>query len=324
MRYQTIALIGGTGFIGRQIAAELGRRRYRIRVLTRRRERNRHLLVIPTLEQVEADVHSSSALSAALAGCDAVVNLVGILKGRDHAGESFQDAHARLPSVVAEAARFNRIERLLHMSALAAAPDAPSEYLRSKAAGEEAAFASGLAVTSFRPSVVFGPEDSFVNLFASLLRMSPLVFPLACPDARFAPVYVGDVARAFADCLENDASIGERYELCGPRSYTLRELVEYIARVQGLKRIVVPLPDLLARLQARVAELVPGLPLSMDSYRSMQVPSVCTDDGLGRLGIRPSSLESVVPGYLGGRSARGRYVKLRSSAGRETFPGGSY
>ena len=324
MRYQTIALIGGTGFIGRQIAAELGRRRYRIRVLTRRRERNRHLLVIPTLEQVETDVHSSSALSAALAGCDAVVNLVGILKGRDHAGESFQDAHARLPSVVAEAARLNRIERLLHMSALAAAPDAPSEYLRSKAAGEEAAFASGLAVTSFRPSVVFGPEDAFVNLFASLLRMSPLVFPLACPDARFAPVYVGDVARAFADCLENDASIGERYELCGPRSYTLRELVEYIARVQGLKRMVIPLPDLLARLQARAAELVPGLPLSMDSYRSMQVPSVCSDAGLGRLGIQPASLEAVVPGYLGGRSARGRYVQLRSSAGRDTFPGSPY
>jgi NADH dehydrogenase len=321
MRHQTIAIIGGTGFIGRQLAAELGRRRYRIRVITRRRERNRQLLVIPSLEQVEADVHSSSSLSAALAGCDAVVNLVGILKGRDARGESFEDVHARLPNAVADAASFNRITRLLHMSALGASADAPSQYLRSKAAGEAAAHArEGMAVTSFRPSVVFGPEDAFVNLFASLLRVSPLVFPLACPEARFAPVYVGDVAHAFAECLENDATAGGRYELCGPRSYTLRELVEYIATVQGLRRYVLPLPDALGRLQARVAGLVPGVPLSMDSYRSMQVPSVCSEDGLGRLGIQATSLEAVVPAYLGGRSTRGQFTRLRSSAGRELPP----
>ena len=320
MRYKRVAIIGGTGFIGTQLAAELARRRCPTRVITRRRERNRALLVIPTLELVEADVHASSSLSAALAGCDAVVNLVGILQGHDRPGESFQNVHARLPDVVGEAARFNRITRLLHMSALGAAPDAPSEYLRTKAAGEAAAHAlasEGMQVTSFRPSVVFGPGDGFFNMFASFLRLSPWLFPLACADARFAPVHVGDVARAMAHCLEDDGTVGETYELCGPRSYTLGELVAYTARVLGLRRRIVPLPDALGRLQARVSELIPGLPLSMDSYRSMQVPSVCSDNGFERLGISPASVESVVPGYLQGLARDQLYTDLRTSAGRD-------
>jgi NADH dehydrogenase len=319
MRHQKIAIIGGTGFIGRHLACELARRRLSIRIITRRRERDRRLLVLPSLEQVEADVHSASSLSGALAGCDAVVNLVGILRGRDRPGQSFEDAHARLPETVSEAARFNRIDRLLHMSALGAEPDAPSEYLRSKAAGEQALFdqpAQGLGVSVFRPSVVFGPGDGFFNLFATLLRFSGPVFPLACARARFAPVHVSDVALAFADTLDDESCVGERYELCGPRSYTLQELVAYCARVLDLKRQIVPLPDALARLQARVLELMPGAPFTMDNYRSMQVPSVCTDDGFARLGITPSSVEAVVPGYLRG-SRRGQlYADLRTSAGR--------
>jgi NADH dehydrogenase len=319
MRYNRIAILGGTGFIGGNLACELARRRYPIRVITRRRERDRRLLVIPNLELVEADVHSTPSLSAALHDCDAVVNLTGILAGRNGSGESFQDVHALLPGKLAESARFNRITRMLHMSALGVATDAPSEYLRTKAVGEDSAHAQaaeGMQVTSFRPSVVFGADDSFTNLFAGLLRMTPGIFPLACPDARFAPVFVGDVVDAFVRGLEDDATIGERYELCGPREYTLRELVTYLARVLGLKRRVIGLPDTLSKLQAQILGLLPGAPFTIDNYHSMQVPSVCTENGFGRLGLSPRSLESVVPSYLGGSVRERHYTELRTSAGR--------
>lgn len=319
MRHQNIAILGGTGFVGRVLACELARERRRIRVLTRRRERDRALLVIPSLELVEVNVHSGAALSEALKGCDAVVNLVGILNSLKGPGETFEDAHATLAAKIADAARFNRIDRLVHMSALGASEDAPSEYLRTKAAGEAAVFAAaadGMKVTSFRPSVIFGPADSFINRFATLLRMSPVVFPLACPDARFAPVYVADVAKAFAQCLDDKAAVGASYELCGPNSYSLRELVEYTAKVLGLKRRVIGLGDGLSKLQAQLLELVPGKPFTMDNYHSLQIPSICSDNGFARLGITPRSLETIVPGYLRGDDREALYEHLRETAGR--------
>jgi NADH dehydrogenase len=314
---QRIAIIGGTGFVGRHISSELARRGHRVRVLTRRRERDRDLIVIPSLELLEVDVHSTAALSDALHGCDAVINLAGVLHGSGAQGEGFDAVHARLPARIAEAAAFNRISRLLHMCALGAAPDAPSHYLRSKAEGEAAVFADGgLQVTSFRPSVIFGPQDRFFNQFAGLLAVAPFVFPLACADARFAPVYVGDVARAFVDCLEQRKGVGERFELCGPRDYTLKELVQYTARCAGLRRVVVGLGDALSRLQASLLGMLPRPMFTYDNYLSMQVPSVCSDNGFGRLGIAPTSLESVVPGYIGSGGRAGLYDTLRRSAGR--------
>lgn len=320
MRKRRIAVLGGSGFVGRHLVAALTRAGYATRVLTRRRSRSRHLLVMPACEIVETDVHLVSNLSLHLAGCDAAVNLIGILNEHGGAGGRFGGVHAELPGKLAEACRYNRIGRMLHMSALGVGADAPSEYLRTKFHGERAAHEAGkdgIAVTSFRPSVIFGPEDDFFSRFAGLLALSPLVFPLACPRARFAPVYAGDVVRAFLTALGDDATAGESYELCGPRTYTLRELVAYTAEVTGRRRLIVGLGDGLSRLQARVLELLPGKPFSIDNYLSTKVDSICSINGLDRLGITPCSVESVVPGYLGEGERNAWFGRLRTSAHRD-------
>jgi NADH dehydrogenase len=319
MPIRKVCVLGGTGFVGRHLCCELSRRKLALRVLTRRRERHKELLVIPNLEIVESDVHSVADLSVHMKGCDAVVNLIGILNESGRQGEDFAGVHGALPDKVAEACRYNRIERLLHMSSLNARADAPSKYLKYKAEGENAAHRwveKGINVTSFRPSVLFGPDDSFFNRFASLLAMSPLVFPLACPDARMAPAYVEDVAQAFADSLERKSTYGRRYDLCGPTQYTLRALVEYTARTMGLKTRIIPLGDTLSKLQARVLEWAPGKPFSRDNYLSLQVASVCEENGFAEFGIHPTSLESVVPSYIGHRGKTDLYRRLRRAAHR--------
>ncbi len=319
MVIRKICIVGGTGFVGRHLAAELARHGYSLKVLTRRRERRRELLVIPTLELIEANVHQSADLREQFQGCDAVINLAGILNETSGAKRDFGSVHTTLPSTVADACRMSGVKRLLHMSALKAAADAPSQYLRSKHAGEEAAHAAaehGVAVTSFRPSVIFGADDSFFNRFATLLALPAPIFPLACPESRFAPVYVGDVARAFAVSLSERATFAKRYELCGPHIYTLRELVEYTARLAGRRRLVVGLGDRAARLQASVLQHLPGKPFSMDNYLSLQVDSVCEHGGLRELGIEPTSVESVVPSYIGRGGRTGLYNSLRSIARR--------
>ncbi|MCY4468742.1 MAG: complex I NDUFA9 subunit family protein [Thiotrichales bacterium] len=319
MTAKRIAILGGSGFVGSHLVAALARAGCEIRVSTRRRSRSRSLLVMPTCEVIETDVHRASNLDTYLAGCDAVVNLTGILNEHARPGDRFRDVHAELPGKLVEACRRHRIGRMLHMSALGVEADAPSEYLRTKFHGEEAAHAAeadGIAVTSFRPSVIFGPGDSFFNRFAGLLALSPFVFPLACPQARFAPVYVEDVVRAFLTALDDDATAGQRYELCGPRTYTLRELVAYTARVTGRRRLVVGLGDRLSRLQGQVLERVPGKPFSTDNYLSTKTDSVCSSNGFERLGIAPRSVESIVPGYLGASERNSRLGRLRASARR--------
>jgi len=319
MSEQRIAILGGTGFIGQHLACELTRRRYTVRILTRRRERKRGLLVIPELELVEADVYSATALSAALEGCAAIINLVGILNSNPSPGQNFQDVHARLPEIISEAARCNRIPLILHMSALNATPDAPSEYLRSKAAGENhlhEAADSELQVTSFRPSVVFGPGDNFFNLFAQLLAKSPLLFPLACAGTRFAPVFAADVARAMVDSLDNKERYGQRYDLCGPKIYTLEELVRFTAQLTGVNPWILPLGEGLARLQAEIMEKLPGQLFSMDNFLSMQVDSVSDDNALPKLHIEAQSIENIVPGYLSKHSPEQVMNTLRMHAGR--------
>lgn len=320
MQRKTVCMVGGTGFIGSTLAHRLARRGYRIKVLTRRRERHRDLLVVPTLSLIEANVHDERDLLKHFEGCDAVINLAGILnETRGPAGEEFQQVHAELPRRIVSACRRGGVPRFLHMSALGASDDAPSFYQRSKAEGERAALSGAtesLRVTSFRPSVVFGRGDSFVSLFAFLLRIAPGVMFLPTPQAQFKPVWVGDVADAFLRALDDPDTAGETYELCGPEVYTLQEIVEYAAELQQTPRKIVGLSDGLSKLQARILQRLPGKPYTMDNYLSSTVPNVCSQDGLGALGIQPTPMEAVVPGYIGPHHRQDRYQDFRREAGR--------
>lgn len=315
MSYTRIGILGGTGFVGRHLAAQLQQQGYQVRILTRSREAHRELLVLPTLDLVETDVHDPKKLEAALRGCHAVINLVGILNEKGHRGAGFRDAHVELTRKALKACRANGIERYLHMSALTADhPEARSYYLKTKFDAEKRvqdAAKQGLRTTIFAPSVIFGPEDNFINQFAALTRWMPGLFPLACADAKFKPVYVGDVAKAFTQCLPDVHSFGKRYELCGPAVISLRELIHYIASLQGRRVKVLGLPDWLARLQAAILEYVPGKPFSKDNYESLQLDNVCREDGLGELGIHATGMDAVVPVYLQHLTTRARLDHYR-------------
>ena len=293
MRIDRVCVLGGSGFVGRSLLNQLVAGGLKVRLLTRRADRCKEIRVLPGLELVEVDVFDRTALTGAFAGCDAAVNLIGILNERRDDGSGFRRVHVELAQTVIEACRESGVPRLLHMSALNAEISAPSHYLRTQGEAENLVHAAqGIAVTSFRPSVIFGPQDSFVNRFAALLRLMP-VFPLACPDARFAPVFVGDVARAMSEALTMREDFGRRIELCGPREYRLIEIVRYIASVLHLRRCILPLPAWAARVQSEVLEHFPGKPFSRDNHRSLSVASVC---GAGKR--CPTPLEAVVPAYL--------------------------
>ena len=320
MLIKRIALLGGAGFVGRSLCNRLAEAGYAQRVLTRNREYNRtDLILLPRLDLVSTDVHDPKRLRQDLAGCDAVINLIGILNEKGNDGAGFLRLHVRLAENLIDACEANGIRRILQMSALNAdASNGASHYLRSKGRAEDLLHAAGpeLRVTSFRPSVIFGPNDSFFNRFARLLRFTPLCFPLACHNARFAPVYVLDVVEMMARSLKDPDSYDRKYQLCGPKTYTLRELVEYTAKVIGLRRRIIPLNDRLSRLQAAVFDFVPGKPFSTDNYLSAQTDSVCEANDLARYALTPTALESVVPGYLKRRSYRSAYARFRRRSRR--------
>ncbi|MBI4742703.1 MAG: complex I NDUFA9 subunit family protein [Betaproteobacteria bacterium] len=320
MELKNVLLIGGSGFVGGWIANRLSERGVRVTIPTRHRENARSLILLPTVDMVEADVHDPQQLAALMGGQDAVINLVGILNDADSRlpyGKGFARAHVDLPKKILAAMRQTGVRRLLHMSALKAAADGPSEYLRSKGEGEAAVLAAmgELDITVFRPSVIFGPGDAFLNMFARFLRLFP-VFPLGGGQARFQPVYVGDVADAFVASLGDRATFGQRYELCGSRVYTLRQLVEYVGALIGKPRFIVDLGDSgWAYLQAGLLWLLPDPPMSPDNLRSMAADSV-TDGQHDYPGWRPMPLESVAPGYLTAVKPKLRLDGYRYRAGR--------
>ena len=317
MKINKVLLVGGSGFLGASIAEQLVRQGISVKVPTRIEARARHLLVMPTVDVVQADVHDADRLAELVCGNDAVINLVGILHG------DFEREHVALPRMIAEACVATGTPRLIQMSALNASITGPSTYLQSRDRGEAAVLdvASrnrSLHVTIFRPSVVFGEHDRFLNMFANLVRFSPLV-PLGSPDARFQPVWVEDVARAVVQSLAMRETFGHTYPLVGPRVYTLRELLELVMQLTGHYRPIIGLGSGLSALQAAVFERLPGKLITRDNLRSMSIPNVSGEPFPALFG-EAHALESVVPGYLQNdardRAGRARYDRFRHRAGR--------
>lgn len=302
-----VLLLGGSGFVGRHVCEKLARLQWPMTVLTRRAANASAVQHLPRLTVLEADVHDEAALRRLLPGHDAVVNLVAILHGNESA---FEQAHVALPTTLARACLTSGVKRVVHVSALGASDTAPSRYLRSKARGEtalQAGAALGLQLSVLRPSVIFGADDRFLNLFAELQKVFPLM-PLASAQALFQPVWVEDVAQAVVNCLREPTTQGQTYELCGPTVYTLRELVQLAGRAAGIRhgrgRPVIALPRLLGRLQALLMELAPGQALmSRDNLDSMSLDNVASGrlPGLEALGITPGALAAIAPDYLARR-----------------------
>lgn len=314
-----VLILGGTGFVGRHVCEKLARQSCSVTVATRRRDSARHLQLLPLLEVAEVNVHDPAALAALVAGHDAVVNLVAILHGTEAA---FDRAHVQLPQKLVQACRASGVRRIVHISALGASPRSASLYQCSKACGEAVLLGSGLEVTLLRPSVIFGAEDRFLNTFAALQAVFPVI-PLAASGARFQPVWVEDVASAVLRCLQDSHTIGQTFEVCGPEVFTLKELVQLAGRYAGVNggrgRPILALPDALARLQAWLMELMPGTPvLSRDNLDAMKTDNVASGllPGLEALGIHPAALAAIAPGYLGARNPRSGLMAKRQTAGR--------
>ena len=345
MKIERICILGGSGFVGTHLVSQLAARGLQVRVLSRRREMAKELILLPTVEVIEADVHDQQELIQHFRGMDAVINLVGILHeskiGRadlpsERRGD-FHKVHIELPRKVIHACGEAGVHRLLHMSALGANPNSRSAYQRSKGIAEalvrEAGMKHsehenwylngpkfihgyGLNVTLFRPSVVFGRGDAFLTLFARLLKLFPLL-PLAAANARFAPVHVEDVARAFVDSLDNTATFGQTYDLCGPKAYSLKELVAYVGEVIGKQRTIFPLGNFLSYLQAWALEFKPGKKLmTRDNFYAMSVDNVCSEGWPSVFDFQPAVLEAIAPEYLRADSPRARYEGYRESARR--------
>jgi uncharacterized protein YbjT (DUF2867 family) len=327
MRYSRVLVVGGSGFVGRHLVSALVAAGIEVTVPTRRLERAKPLRLLPTVTVIEADPGMPDTLARLAIGHDALINLAGVLhsrrgrrneRGPHDYGPDFARAHVEIPQAAVAACRAAGVKRLLHMSALGASRDAPSEYLRSKGVGEEAVLAADdLAVTVFRPSVIFGPDDRFLNLFADLAGMFP-VLPVACPDARFQPVYVGDVVRAYQTALGDPEAVGKRYDLCGPKEYTLRQLVEFACEASGHRRMVMGLGNAMSTLQAWLMEFSPNPMMTRDNIRSMRVPNICAPGNDGPLPFRmaPTPLESTAPAWLAPARPRDRYTSMRWRARR--------
>lgn len=308
MSTRRIVVLGGTGFVGSRLLPRLSADGHRVSVLSRNRERHRALAVLPGVRIRSVDIYDDAALRQALAGADAVVNLVGILN--PHGAHSFRRAHVELVRRLLAACTAAGVPRLHQMSALKAGQGL-SNYLKTRGEAEALVKASPLQWTIYQPSVIFGDGDGLVNRFATLLRRLPAL-PLARARARLAPTWVGDVAEAIARCVRDDPPArGRSYELYGPEVLTLGEIVRAIRDTAGLRTPIVPLPDGLGRLQAQLAGLLPGTPFSLDNFRTLRTDSVGKTDGYAALGIVPQPFTPWLPALLHGSVRQRRLDRAR-------------
>ena len=313
----TVTVFGGSGFLGRHTVRALARAGWRVRVAVRHPNLAMYLLPAGNVGQIEirkTDVHDAEAVQAAVHGADAVINLIGVLYERGH--QSFEELHVHAAETIAKAAANAGVPRLVQVSAIGANVDAASSYAASKGEGEARVRAAFPGATILRPSIVFGPEDDFFNRFAALARISPVLPLIGGGRTRFQPVYVGDVARAIATCLADDATAGQTYELGGPDVYGFKDLMRVILRVTRRKRLLVPVPFGLASFKALFLQMLPRPLLTPDQVTQLRRDNVVSEGALTLvdLGIQPDSLEAVVPSYLWRFRRHGQY-EARSSQG---------
>ncbi len=317
MKPKKICIIGGTGFVGSAIVNRLSKQKHQIKVFTRHPERNRHLKLLPGVTLSTINYFAAKVLERHFDGIDVVINLVGILNPRNK--DTFDAVHVELSRRIADAASAVKVKRLLHMSALNAG-NKVSKYLISKGHGQQMAMqCPGVDVSIFCPSIIFGPNDHFFNMFASLLQL-PGPFPVVGAKARFAPIYIENVVDAFVNSIDNEKTYGNSYSLCGPKEYSLLELVSYTCKITNQKTSLIPLNWFFSKMMAIFMNLIPGSPISLDNYRSMSVDSTCSKNNKKvmqkELDINPVSLESVLPLYLGDKEVNSYYNSFRAKANR--------
>ena len=301
MTPRRVAIFGASGFVGRYVVRDLARGGAVIAACARHASSAGFLRPMGDVGQIaplSADLRDERALAAVVAGADTVVNLVGILYERGK--QRFDLAHHRGPGQLAAAAKSAGVRRLVHVSALAADANSSSGYARSKAAGEDAVRAAFPGAIILRPSLIFGPEDTFFNRFAAMARFSPVLPLIGGGATKFQPVYVGDVAAAIAAALARDDSEGNTYALAGPAIFTMRQLFELILHIIGRKRLLMSMPFGLASLEAFFLEWLPRPPLTRDQVRMLRHDSIAAPGapGLAELGITPTALELILPTYL--------------------------
>ncbi|MBK68205.1 MAG: epimerase [Legionellales bacterium] len=297
-----IVVLGGTGFVGSSLCNRLSKEGYQIKILTRNREYNReNLILLPNVDLIETDVGNLNNLNQHLIGCDMVINLIGILNERGNVGDGFKKVHVELIKKLIKACEKNGIRRFMYLSALNAdSKNAKSFYLKTKGKAEELLHSNkiGMKVTSFRPSVIFGKSDSFFNRFANLLKMTPIFFPLACYKTKFAPIYVLDLVEMVIKAINDSSSYDRKFNLCGPKIYTLKDLVAYTAKTMDKKCIIIPLNNFFSLMQAKIFDFIPGKPFSTDNYLSAQTDSICKSNDLKLYNINPTPIEDIVPKYI--------------------------
>ena len=291
-----ITILGGTGFLGSSLISCLAKTNHNITVLTRNREKNKKLLVYPKLKLIQASVYNKDDLVSSTKNSDVLINLIGILNEKGHSGIGFRKAHSDLAKIILGACKENDIKRILHVGALNADPKGPSHYLRTKGEAESYLMTFGKRfanVTIFRPSVIFGKNDNFILRFSNLLDFMPLVFPLACHNSKFAPVFVDELSNFIINSISDTKSFNKKYNLCGPKIYSLKEILELIIKIKKRNIKVIPLSKSISKIQASIMEFVPGKPFSIDNFNSCKIDSTCNSDFKFY-----SDLETIIPTYI--------------------------